>query len=97
MIYVTFVGAIARSYSYFGRGNGTVLLNELQCNGEETNVVNCTHPGIAVVYSSCNHGTDAGVECPGLHYIVGVHLVLRYYSHVVVQSYSSSFGRSGLY
>ena len=64
-IFAEFAGAIARSYSQFGRGDGTVLLNGVQCSGDEENVVNCTHGGIGVVSSSCNHGTDAGVECPG--------------------------------
>lgn len=49
--------------SFFGRGNGSVLLDELHCTGRENNVDNCGSRGW---YSSdCNHDEDAGIACLG--------------------------------
>ena len=60
------VGAIPYSDSYFGHGEGYILLDNVRCSGSEQYLVNCTHSGIGV-YSTyrCNHANDAGVQCLG--------------------------------
>ena len=58
----------------FGQGSGSILLNNVLCNGSELTVVSCGHLGINVT-RSCNHAEDAGVRCGGVqgrnycHYI----------------------------
>lgn len=47
--------------SYFGRGNGSVLLDELSCSGHEKTLDNCGSSGWYI--SDCDHTEDAGVAC----------------------------------
>lgn len=49
--------------SYFGHGNGAVLLDELSCTGHEKSVDNCASTGW--YKSDCDHTEDAGVACLG--------------------------------
>ncbi|PIK49864.1 putative scavenger receptor cysteine-rich protein type 12 isoform X1 [Apostichopus japonicus] len=42
-------------------GTGPIHLDDLECTGEETDIFECSHPGIAV--TNCNHEEDAGVVC----------------------------------
>ena len=58
-------GAIPRLNSYYGRTTGPIWLDYLRCTGSERGILNCTNYGIESVSSSCTHGDDAGVECPG--------------------------------
>ena len=53
--------AVARTNAYFGQGTGAVSLTNLMCNGSENFLFNCTYS----VPTSCAHGNDAGVTCPG--------------------------------
>ena len=47
----------------YGRGSGTVLLDDLLCQGEEEDLLHCrTEPGS----HTCDHSEDAGVRCEGL-------------------------------
>ena len=46
----------------FGEGDGLdIVLDDLQCNGDEGNLLECGHSGWGV--SDCLHSQDAGVEC----------------------------------
>ena len=54
-------GAIAYTNAYFGRGTGSILLDNLECNGTEANLLQCTHNGLGV--ENCGHNADAGVFC----------------------------------
>ena len=60
-----FQGAIPRLNAYYGRATGPIWLDYLRCTGNESSILNCTHYGIASISSLCDHGDDAGVECPG--------------------------------
>ncbi|XP_060590612.1 deleted in malignant brain tumors 1 protein-like isoform X2 [Ruditapes philippinarum] len=53
--------SLSVSGSHFGNGTGPILLDDVQCLGSETNIVQCSNKGW---YShNCNHGEDVGVIC----------------------------------
>ena len=47
--------------SYFGEGLGPIWLDDLACNGSETNLGRCPHNGWGS--HDCTHARDAGVVC----------------------------------
>lgn len=53
--------AQVRTRNTFGSGNGTIVLDNVVCNGHETGLDKCRHnpPGV----SDCSHGEDVGVVC----------------------------------
>ena len=53
--------AVANQYAYFGQGTGYIWLDNVQCTGSETHLVNCTNEGIG--NHDCKHREDAGVQC----------------------------------
>ena len=54
--------AVAYRYAYFGQGTGPIWLDNVQCTGSETHLVNCTNHGIGI--GNCAHEEDASVLCP---------------------------------
>ena len=48
----------------FGQGRGTIWLDNLQCNGSETNLFSCPHNGPGS--HNCGHNEDAGVVCSNI-------------------------------
>ena len=47
--------------SRYGAGSGTIWLDNVQCNGTETNVANCRHLGWGI--HRCGHQEDVSVSC----------------------------------
>uniref|UniRef100_A0A1X7TDK3 SRCR domain-containing protein n=2 Tax=Amphimedon queenslandica TaxID=400682 RepID=A0A1X7TDK3_AMPQE len=45
--------------AYFGQGTGSIVMNDVRCNGTESYLTNCTH----TMYHNCDHFDDAGVRC----------------------------------
>ncbi|XP_041455891.1 deleted in malignant brain tumors 1 protein-like [Lytechinus variegatus] len=52
----------ARTYAAFGEGTGDVILANLRCTGEETDLMAC--PSTGPLNNRCLHFQDAGVVCP---------------------------------
>ncbi|XP_071498165.1 scavenger receptor cysteine-rich domain-containing protein DMBT1-like [Diadema antillarum] len=50
----------AHRYAHFGRGFGPILLDDVQCSGNETDIRDCPR---SQGPSSCSHREDAGVTC----------------------------------
>jgi len=55
-------GGSARSGAYFGQGTGYILLNNVNCAGNESNIYGCD---IRYNTHDCGHHKDAGVVCVG--------------------------------
>ena len=74
------IGAMAFSNAYFGSGAGTILLDDVGCTGNETNLTDCTRSSTV----SCISGNseDAGVRCQGKWFDVFVCSLLSINHHL---------------
>ena len=45
----------------FGGGTGPILLDNVQCSGSETSLIQCPHAGVE--NHNCFRFEDAGVQC----------------------------------
>ena len=61
---LTHAGAFARSGAAFGEGSGPIVLDNVQCSGSETRILDCT--ANAIGDHNCDHSKDAGVTCQPL-------------------------------
>lgn len=59
-------GVGAPGSSHFGAGAGSILLDDVQCQGNETTLGQCRHLGLSI--HNCGHQEDAGVVCSGTHF-----------------------------
>ena len=50
-----------RKSDYFGQGSGLILLDDVECRGDESSLFLCGHRKIGT--HNCNHGQDVGVSC----------------------------------
>ncbi|XP_047429618.1 deleted in malignant brain tumors 1 protein-like [Mugil cephalus] len=51
----------AKSGAFFGQGQGSIWLDDVNCFGNETSLLRCRHPSLGE--NNCGHGEDAGVIC----------------------------------
>ena len=49
------------STSLYNVGTGLMWLNNVKCNGDESNITECSHGGWS--HHSCDHRYDVGVMC----------------------------------
>ena len=63
----------AKCCAGYGRGSGSILLDDLACTGSESSLASCPHRGVRS--HNCGHGEDAGVVCSHGEYNVLIMLV----------------------
>ncbi|XP_056011221.1 deleted in malignant brain tumors 1 protein-like [Ostrea edulis] len=61
MLGLPWQGAQPRSKAFFGQGTGQILLDNVVCRGNETNIAFCRHRPWG--RSNCRHSEDVGVVC----------------------------------
>ena len=61
---LSFSGTISHRSSFFGRGDGVVLLSSVGCTGTEARLIDCVVGSSIPSYCSL-HYYDAGVTCIG--------------------------------
>ena len=49
------------SVQSFGPGVGTIVLDDVNCNGNEDSILDCYHKGLGK--SNCRHSQDVGIIC----------------------------------
>ncbi|XP_048727704.2 mucin-4-like isoform X2 [Ostrea edulis] len=54
-------GATAMCCAHFGQGNGSILLDDVDCLGTETDIEHCKHRGWGL--HNCQHQEDVSVRC----------------------------------
>ena len=57
-----FLSVLQYSRAHFGRGQGSILLDDVNCRGTEGNLTSCRRYG-SIGEHNCHHGEDAGVRC----------------------------------
>ena len=45
----------------FGGGSGPIWLDDLDCNGNESSILNCSHKAFGV--NNCGHDEDVAIQC----------------------------------
>ena len=58
--------------AHFGRGTGTIVMDDVQCVGTESYLTNCTH----TTNHNCGHDEDAGVRCVCKYYNICALLIV---------------------
>ena len=55
------IDGVAFGSAMFGQGQGAIFLDDVQCNGTESDLLACSYSQV----HNCNHSEDAGVSCFG--------------------------------
>lgn len=62
-------GTAAGQAPFFGRGSGMIILDDINCIGNESNLLECA------TLSDCDHNEDAGVTCQSRGRRIATHLL----------------------
>ena len=62
----------------YGAGNGTIWLDNVNCIGSESSLMQCSHSGWRV--HNCHHNEDAGIKCSSEYNIISV---LHHYCYYI--------------
>lgn len=86
-----FIGSIAYdTANEFGEGFGPILMSRVNCNGEESSLIDCSYNPL--VSSHCTHEFDVGVKCEGtcILSIDVIHCIVALCQNGTVRLYSDS-------
>ena len=56
-----YIGAMAISFAEFGPGTDPIVLDDVNCGGDEDRLIDCSNSGLGV--HNCIHAEDASVRC----------------------------------
>ena len=74
-----------------GQGVGPIFLDNVICMGNESQLTDCQHQGIAT--HDCSHIKDAGVVCSGEY--SNTHIATKGYCHRSIKVGTTIFGNTG--
>ena len=85
------IPVFSATYVYGSNADRPIVLRGFQCTGSEENLLSC--PRYSINSATCSHGSDVGVQCPGLdddnyynnynHIIHNISLTPYSYSEIV--------------
>nr|XP_055049773.1 scavenger receptor cysteine-rich type 1 protein M130-like [Misgurnus anguillicaudatus] len=65
----------ANSEASFGQGSDPIWLDNVECSGSESSIIQCKHNGLGS--HNCGHHEDAGVICSGMR--IFIHLTSNFF------------------
>ena len=63
----------------YGNGSSPILLDNVLCTGQESNILECMHNGLKI--SNCGQDEIAGVHCDGTYVLYQNVPVLQSHDH----------------
>ena len=80
--FVNFIDDQALPNAYYGRGTGPIVLNSLQCVGNENQLLACGSSHILSISHNCGHDDDAGIRCTGINHFTTTLTYLQFFTNI---------------